>query len=1133
MLTIYKASAGSGKTYTLTLEYIKLLLGRKKELSGDDVYELMGQRENAHRSILAVTFTNKATEEMKRRIVKELSVLALSPEKSAYISELKSYFRQPEGTEKISQAALNALYSLLFKFSYFNVSTIDSFFQQVLRTFANEIDRPGNFDIELDEDYTLGQGISTLLDSLASGENLSGVKNEYLKKWLKIFMTDMIDNGRSFNLFNRGSSLHVSLVRTMGRLLDEKYRINSDEIGEYLDNPERLVAYNKALTAEIEKILSVRSRNAEEYLSAIMEYNLEKFSNISLTWLNERIARKPGKPLGKTLLSAISTPSKTFKATSKIDGITHKCPPVPEHILNMATGMLTFYDSSLKRLNSMLIIRSHLFYMGLLGALTSVVKDYCRDNNMILISDTNELLDKIIGDDITPFIYERMGVRLRHFLIDEFQDTSRMQWNNFIPLLFESLSHDHDNLIIGDEKQCIYRFRNSAPELLGHEVSDMIGNRFNGIRERGLKIEENRNWRSAREIVMFNNSLFYVLGNMNKFPLENAYHRVIQEVPEDHADKHGYVEIDFIRDLNKGEQSGIIAEQTVKHVKRLLEVYSPGDIAILVKKNDQAKFIVDALLNAMELHEPDEHALPKFEIISNQALAIDSAPSVKLIVNILKLVDMPEDVDAETPDSKQRRFKNKADMTRLQHRYEIFMAVEGDSDSALVRAADSDDYTDSLLDIAMDKSCNDVETVVERIITHLPVNLRERDTIFLTAFQDQVLSFMSRGTGDIHSFLNWWEQTGKYSTIDSPEGSDALTVTTIHKSKGIEYPCVIVPFADWLFSEDSSAQKQIISWHRCPDIEGIPSELTPPMVPVEKVSKLRESVFAVEYESECIEQRTDALNLMYVAFTRAVDELIIISAFPYNNNSEGAASYIESAIKSLSPDSLGYYSRSLPEEARRWIVSLADKYDEVTDTFKFGVPRSVRCSDKQAGTGSEPMPLYESFDNSSLMRVVKVEQEEDFDPENARVMGNFMHSVMSRINDIGDLEFACRSRAAQVNLPEDLLTERIALLREMLNDPRVSDWFTGYLRVVNERPLTINDRHTIRPDRVVWTADGHIDVVDYKFGEIHDKRYADQVQQYVDALRGAGYENVRGYIWYPLEKEVITVDDGNNVVTLF
>lgn len=1131
MLTIYKASAGSGKTFTLTLEYIKMLLGRKNNSTG--IYELATHPENTHKAILAVTFTNKATEEMKRRIVKELSVLAATPEKSPYIGELKNHFNCNDDT-KIAISASNALYSLLFKYSYFNVSTIDSFFQLVLRTFANEIDRPGNFDIEMDEKYTLEQGITSMLDTLALGEGRNElVSRDYLKQWLRIFMSSMIENGRSFNLFNRNSSLHVSLVRTMQTLLDETYRINSEEINSYLENPERLVAYNKALTSEIEKILTIRANAATALKTSLQSDGLIEFSNISTAWLDERISRIPGKELNKTMTKALDEPSKAFKATSTINGQKMKCPAVDNSILQLAWNTLSTYQSTRPRLTTLMVIKSHLFYMGLLGTLTKVVNAYCRDNNMILISDTNELLGRIIGNDLTPFIYERMGVRLRNFLIDEFQDTSRMQWSNFTPLLFESLSNGNDNLIIGDEKQCIYRFRNSAPELLGHEVENVVEPLFHSINKRGLVIEENRNWRSSSEIVRFNNSLFYAIGAMPEFPAENAYRNVIQEIPEEHSDFHGYVEIDFIRGCAKNEAENIAIEKTLQHLKRMLAVYSPADIAILVRKNDQAKTIVDAMLSAMQPKaDGTESELPQFEIISNQALTIESSSAVKLVVNIMKLVDTPENIDPEPEDSRRRRFKNKNDMTRLHHRYEIFMAGDGDSETALARAADSDDYTDSLLDIAMDKNCNDVCTVVERIISKLPDELRTRDTIFLTAFQDLVISFSSKGTGDLHSFLNWWEISGKMATLDSPAASNALTVTTIHKSKGIEYRCVIIPFADWTFSEDSTPAKQLISWHRCPDISGIESSLKPPFIPLEKVSRLQDTPFADEYAADCARQRIDAINLTYVAFTRAVEELVVISEFPANKNSENTARYIENAVISMTPSHLAELSGTLSPQYMKWLVTLSDKYDENTDTVKFGRARDTGYEIKKQ-TEAEPMPPYTTYDNSDLMHIVKVEDDEDFDPENARIMGNFMHSVMSKVRNADDLEYACRLRAEQTGLTKELASERTEILRKALTDKRVVHWFNGFTRVVSERPLVIDSRHSIRPDRVVWTADGHIDVVDYKFGELHNDKYLLQVQRYVDCLRRGGYRNVRGYLWYPLESEVITVDDGNTQNTLF
>lgn len=1094
------------------MEYIKMLLGQKDDISGR--YRLRPDRFNSHGAILAVTFTNKATEEMKRRIVRELSVLADNPENSPYIEELSRHFECNDNA-KFSLAARNALYSLLFNFSRFNVSTIDSFFQQVLRTFANEIDRPGNFDIELDEKYTLELGISSLLDSLAVGSSSRLSRyNESIRRWLKIYMSQLINDGKKFNLFNRGSSLHDSLVNTMNRLMNETYRLNSVEIDSYLEDPSRLMSFNDAINRELHIITHKVSELADICLALIESGDMSDSVKIKMSQLRHLASGNLKKSdVGKTIIS-ISQGASVFKSKVKPDI------SVDSAVRNLAS----YYVDNVNRFITLKMIRNQLFFLGILGALTRVVKEYCRDNNMILISDTNELLGKIIGNEITPFVYERMGVRLKYFLIDEFQDTSRMQWINFTPLIFESLANGHDNLVIGDEKQCIYRFRNSAPELLGHEVSDEIVSRFDEVHERGLIIEENRNWRSFREIVLFNNSLFYAIGSMDGFPSPNAYRNVIQGIPDKRIDTSGSVSVEFVSGVSKDEFKSLALEKMIRHLSKMLESRSPGDIAVLVRTNSEAKIVVDALLDAM--HRCDEDGNPilqTFEIHSNQALTVDASDTVRLVVNIMRLADTPEEIEPEDKEQRMRRFKTRADFVRLCHRFEIFSTDDSDSGNALARAIDADEYTDSMLRIALERQCTDISAVAERIISYLPDDMRKADTIFLSAFQDLILDFSRKGNCDLHSFLQWWDQTGHSSAVASPSSGEALTVSTIHKSKGLEYRAVIIPFCSWSFAEDTSVRKQILHWYRKIAIDGIDDEIVPPFIPLEKTSAMLDTPFAGDYNSLSAEQRVDALNLTYVAFTRAIEQLVVITYVTDRGDSVGK--YIYNAVTGLTPDALVDIRQQLPEGSAEWIVSLADKYDSCSDTLQFGniLISAARQPDSDL---LNLMPDYATFDNSDILKMVKVETDSDFDPENARVAGNFMHSVMSKIMTLSDLEYACRLRARQVGLSTDILRKRIAILSDALASPAVIRWFSGFKRVMTERPLSAGYA-SLRPDRIVWTADGHIDVVDYKFGEVHSKSYSDQVQHYVDTLRRMGYKGVRGYLWYPIENIVITVDDGS------
>lgn len=1122
MLTIYKASAGSGKTFTLTLEYIKLLIGTKNPETG--TYTLNERREKPHKSILAVTFTNKATEEMKKRIVKELSLLASNPDKSPYIDELKTHFQCNE-SEKISKAASNSLYSLLFAFSYFNVSTIDSFFQQVLRTFAFEIDRNGSFEIELDRSGILSEALSRLFSKLDNENSMDDhLRNKRLKHWLEKYMDDRIANGLSFNVFNRQENLFNILVAEINHLMDETFSLNSPRIMPYLEDPRLLDSFEKALVSRIAIIDNSIAKDAEEYLDALIQADMVLFSKIPQNWLNDRIKKKPGEKLNKTMTDCLTDPRKLFKKTTTARTRKLKAPEPPMALLELGQRLVEKYDSAFGTLTQLRVVRQYLFHLGIIGLVMSEIKELCRENNTILISDTNDLLHQIIGKENSPFIYERMGVRLHNFLIDEFQDTSRMQWGNITPLINESLSRDNDNLIIGDEKQSIYRFRNAAPELLGHEVAEQISHSFNSIRERGLKLVENRNWRSAKEIIQFNNTLFFSLGTKDLFPAGNAYSNVIQDIPKQHSDFHGCVEFNFIDADTNQKFIAEATEQTVRRVGELLKKYSPSDIAILIRRNSEAPLIINALLRAMEPSDDGcPPRLPHFEIISNEALRVVSSPAIKLVVNILRLANLPEKKEEEpsteddTPKEK-KRWKNRRETVRLHHRFELLVTEEFQPGQALVDAMDNQGDSGYTLKNPTEGKTTDLNSIVENIISSLPDRLIKNNTVFLTAFQDIVRDYSKRNPSDLHSFLKYWDTNADSFTLTSPESSDSMVITTVHKSKGIEYKCVVIPY----FGLQSRVRNEV-SWTETGKIEGVPDEIIPPIVPVTQSEKLSFTPYGAGFNELKKRQNLDDLNVAYVAFTRAVEQLIVIS----RRGKDKIAIAIEESINEMTPETVSELRQNMTDpRAAEAIVSLSDKFDSSTSALKFGEARDCEIPKIKKNETVEIMPDYAVYDNSDLLRFVKLETDEDFDPDSARVKGEFLHTVLSSVNSPDDLDYACRKQGELAELPENLLEERRMLLRKAIDSPKAHRWFYGYKRVITERPIAITGTMTERPDRIVWTADGYIDVVDYKFGTIHAEKYHRQVARYVGFLRESGLKNVRGFLWYPLTGEVVTVDPG-------
>ncbi|MDE6309228.1 MAG: UvrD-helicase domain-containing protein, partial [Muribaculaceae bacterium] len=786
MLTIYKASAGSGKTYTLAKEYILQLVAYKVKTDDADAprrYNLRQPGERAHRTILAITFSNQATDEMKSRIIEELAKLADMSKESNYRKDfVKEYGFDPQ---RLAEVAQQALQDLLFDFRFFNVSTIDSFFQGVIRSFAREIDLPGNYEVEMNDSQAVGVAVAEMFQSL----NDPTAQDKQLMRWIISYMNSKIEEGGKFNVLNRGSGVHSTVVMGLTKLMNEDYHSNAEKINKYFSSdPSRIVRFDQAL-AERKRTLRKRfTDNAQRAVQAANDYGLgEKTINGTI---RDRMSRWAA---GEKYDPADATRASLTNIGPDVKGKRYyaayfKGNQVPQAVDDAIVAMLAEAPDLGRQIDNVDVIRRSLFLFGLLGYIGDFISNYRRDNNTILISDTNELLTRIMQDELTPFIYERLGVFLEHFLIDEFQDTSKMQWRNLRPLLLESLGNGDDNLIIGDEKQCIYRFRNSDPELLASIVkSDVDGGLSHSVTvEKGNCVAENTNYRSTPNVVKFNNTLFPVLAR--QLDAHTTYANTVQSVGKSKSPVRGYVKVEVMDCAKKDEFTEKTLSSLAQEVRRQLQTgYRPKDIAVIVREHSEGQQVIDHLLRLMEGEEP--YFAKRFDITSRGALKISTSPLVKLIISILRLIDTPE---ASTSDRTSSAMK----LAQLTTRFEYYFNREGlDATESLQRALeDESGHIDRITRGAVTMRLVNLHSIVEHIIgTFISSEQRDAYSIFLSAFQDLVVDYCSRGQADVHSFLQWWDARGHNELLATPDDLDALTVITAHASKGLQYKCVHIP----------------------------------------------------------------------------------------------------------------------------------------------------------------------------------------------------------------------------------------------------------------------------------------------------------------------------------------------------
>lgn len=1216
MLQIYKASAGSGKTFMLTREYIKLLLGRKVHLpGGGERYTLRHSvnygfgKTKAQESILAVTFTNKATEEMTSRIIKELGILADNDDKKP--SDYLKYFCELFHTDRdtIARHARRALCDLLFNFSTFNVSTLDSFFQGVLRTFARELDLSGSFNLEIDSSYPVKVAVANMLESInrpttrmpgQSDEELgqARIRRQFLIGWLEKYLANLSEDAKSILLFARNSSSHRDLVKIIQKLLGETYRMNRGQIDGYLANPTNIQEFHKALAAAKQRLSKKAQTAAADLFKVIDKENL----NYNVGNALAKFAQKPYIPSSMTSLTNAYNAGGATKERYKVafceKGVTAEIDAALDAALDAATDYIhkvPSYDFFIKKI----------YILGLFSGVNEHLQRYCEENDAFILSDTNDFLRDLIREEDAPFIYERLGTSLSHYLIDEFQDTSLMQWANMSPLMLESMSRASDNLIIGDEKQSIYRFRNSSPDILGHKVQKTVAERFGNesVMIKGDEVADNTNWRSSPIIVKFNNSLFGPLAKVIDEQIDPAlrggltlasdtYAGLVQSVGDKNEAFPGLVRIYFEQEQepspsdekqvvtqaddtdNPPEESDWVLEKMSAEIERELRSgFKPSDIAVLVRTNDDGKRVIMHLLKRME--QPD-WAFGHIPVVSAAALRVDTSLAVQLIIGVMRLAVTPEYVLKTGNDSKTRQVRNAAyRRARMIHRYNLclFDQVQAtDQDGtplfnekgdpvmrrltnaeALAKAiAATADRTDGEnpdpLQAQIDAQalemkvmdCPSIDALVERIIrVMLPPDCRRHELPYLTAFMDLVLDFQERGTTSIMEFLQWWDGAGKYSTLDSPSGLNAITVTTIHKSKGLQYPCVHVPYC-W----GQMVSRKGYDWYALDKsfLPEIDPALVPPFLPVPHASVTSIPAFAKDAAKFEHEQRVDALNVTYVAFTRAINELCVYSKA--NATEESIGPRILEAIRQCTQE----FNETISEERRPWLVPLSehltkDKYG--FELLQLGEPVVANNSENSAKKAREH--IEQEPQNGSLQTIeprkdylrfledgITIYERDEFtvssdldeyikfDFDNDRHRGIFLHGVLSRVRTKRDLPLALDRAAHRYRLKQHQKDIARKILNDALSDPRIMPWFEGCARIINERPLT-TPLAIRRPDRIVWKADGTIDVIDYKFGSLKHPKYHEQVRDYAAFLSSSLNRPVKGYLWYPITHDIIPV----------
>jgi len=1080
-LKIYRASAGSGKTYTLSGEFIKLLF----------------RDPQSYKSILAVTFTNKATAEMKNRILENMFALATAPNPD-YLAELMSIHDKPE--TYIRKVAKTLLINILNDFSKFSINTIDSFFQKVIRSFAYEANLPANFKVELDSDRILSMALDNLLREL----ELKG--NEDLKEWFIKHTLSKIEEGKDWNI--------ASELNTLGReVFKEEFQSLKPEVLEKLRDKKMLNSYRFTLKKICDEF--------EDTIQKAAQKGLDLLKNHSISY--DILQGKSRSPLKKLEKLVNVTKSSDYLEIQKLEPLANN-PEACFHSKNSESDNSIIIDCFNGGLNDVLVqlsstlnqhktnyftakaILSNLNALGITTDIALKVNELARNENLFLLADANRLLHQIIDENEAPFIYEKTGTRFQHYMIDEFQDTSRLQWNNFRPLLQNSVSDGNLAMIVGDVKQSIYRWRNSDWKLLSGQVN--IDFASHGIKPQTLET----NWRSTENIITFNNIVFASASRMLqaefinsskeaiaedaipadlKQKISTAYDDTIQQIAPKSIDSGGFVHVGFTEGKTKSDYRIAATEKAVLQIERLLdEGYDYQDICVLVRRKTEGQEITEALLSG--IYSP---AQKKHPVISNETLLLSSSPAVNLVIQQIKYIQEPDNQVFE------------AYIKLYSHFYQNHGIDEAINCDTQILHNKGKDYFNELATQLLELKGQPLFEMTEALVRKLPNDLFQNQFVFLQGLLDAVRDYVTNYSVNAHDFINWWDDKGQNTAISVPEGQNAINVMTIHKSKGLEFKAVILPYCNW--DIDDKGHGSLI-WCQ-PHSEPF-NQLE--LLPINYSSTLLHTSFVNEYLTERLHQFVDNLNLLYVALTRAEESLVIMAETPAKTGGLKNVSHLLFRL-------INQFNM-LSGLDEKLIENLVNGWNEEENTFEFGsIPK------QKSKKEMEQVPIDE-FKTTALGSRIKIHPESAAmsTPDSLKHLkhGKLMHRLFELIIDVNDVDAAITKLVLNGQLKTNEKESLRAFVMDKLNQNLVTDWFKPDNKVINEGTIMVATG-TYRPDRVIIN-DETVTVVDYKFGELKQEKHALQVKRYMDLLRKMGYNNIKGYLWYlRQDDEIIDVTD--------
>jgi ATP-dependent exoDNAse (exonuclease V) beta subunit len=1043
-LLILKASAGSGKTYTLVEEFLKIILNEK-----NDAY---------YKSVLALTFTNKAAKEMKERIIDALEVLAKDPSEIGFDAKflgdkVESLGLSPENIRDKSRGCLN---EIIHNYGNLSIMTIDKFSHKIVRAFARDLELESDFGIELDSTELKKEVIAELIDSYGKDKKLSNILFKYSQA--------NIEEGSVWNV----SKNLLDFSKTID---NEKYEIEVDKLTELTD--EDFDRIQKELTTQLESIKS----SYEALINDFLKY-LE-----SLSTDFDDYSYKSGGIYGNVLkksrillndLDSILSNGNLRKCHEK-DDFSRK-EGLNKEVVQSGTTKIkefidlhdNFYDGQYAKYTTLEGIRKKFYNIRLINNIKKTVDKIKEDKNIKELSDLNKEISKIILSESIPFIYERIGERYKHFLLDEFQDTSVMQWQNLIPLVENGMAELKKSLIVGDAKQSIYRFRNgeveqfiNLPDLYNPRESEVIESKRTYFKQMSEKDSLESNYRSKKEIVTFNNELFekfsaYIPENYKSIYTEDFKQKAVKG-------EGGYVRVEIKEDFEEEEK----IQSVVETIKSCLDSgYQKKDICIIQRRKSEGI----ALAELLELNE--------INVISDDSLFVRNDLTVQFLVAALDLVNDPLSYEVQSFFAEKYLQILSEDTSKVisyqykeekKNRFQLKVFFE---DFELTNLEDLRKY-DSLVEL------------IYQLKNAFKLNYEENP--YLELFFEQVYKYEIKHSAYLKGFLEWWKEKGESESISIPDTTNAVKMMTVHKSKGLQFPVVIVPYCEWGYGDIGVSGKKDTIWVSqengvldtyCVDTKNPESELNDTLKQV--------------FQHEKHQMMLDEVNNLYVAFTRAVDRLYVLGNLKYSGKGKD---------RDLSPTRISTpLFRSLGEE------SVFESGEERPSSQKNTEVRNelgLRTDlEKNESVAFSFKPIYP---NESIQYNI------DY--------GVHLHDVLSKIlkpEDLKELE----TKVAKLNISKEEQTKIIEDIRSLVANKEIASLlFDDVAECISEQDIITETGKILRPDRVLLKKD-RVVVIDFKTGEPRSKDKK-QVKEYVSVLKQFGAGVVEGVLVYTSKREIL------------